>query len=262
MNFANLSPLEARSLIREDKMTRPTAGVASGFVQANLVILKKDLAFEFLLFCQRNPKPCPILDVTEIGSPIPKLVAPNADIRTDIGKYCIYREGILVGEVSDIINYWEEDMVAFLIGCSYTFESALLKNGIPLRHHELDSNVSVYKTNIACIPAGRFAGPTVVSMRPVPNKHLVRAVQVTTNFPSTHGAPIHIGSPEHIGIKDINKPDFGDILPIREDETPVFWACGVTPQAVAMQMKPEIMITHSTGYMFITDVNEEQLTIL
>jgi uncharacterized protein YcsI (UPF0317 family) len=262
MNLANLTPSEAWNLIRENKLNRPTYGIASGFAQANLAILKKDLAFEFLMFCQRNQKPCPILDVTEIGSPVPQLVAPNADLRTDLGSYRIYREGVLVDEVSDILKYWEDDMVAFLIGCSFTFERALLSNGIPLRHMELGSNVAMYKTNIECIPAGRFAGPTVVSMRPIPEKDVVRAVQVTSRFPATHGAPVHIGSPESIGIKDINQPDFGDVLPIREGEVPVFWACGVTPQAVAMQVKPDIMITHSPGYMFITELNEEQLTVL
>ncbi|MEH7342441.1 putative hydro-lyase [Bacillus sp. JJ1532] len=259
--LSNLTPSEARSLIRENKLNRPTYGIASGFTQANLVVLRKEAAFEFLLFCQRNQKPCPILDVTE-GSPHPKLVAPNADIRTDLGRYRIYREGELVDEVTDILKFWEDDMVAFLIGCSFTFERALLSNGIPLRHMELGSNVAMYKTNIECVPAGRFAGPTVVSMRPIPEKDVVRAVQVTSRFPATHGAPLHIGSPESIGIRDINKPDFGDALPIRDGEVPVFWACGVTPQAVAMQVKPEIMITHAPGCMFITDWEEERLTVL
>jgi len=262
IEFADKSPAEIRSLIRRNELTRPTAGMAKGFTQANLAILKKELAFDFLLFCQRNPKPCPVLDVTEPGSPIPQLIAPGADIRTDIPKYRIYRHGELVEEVTDILNYWEDDMVAFLIGCSFTFEHPLMNNGIPVRHIEENCNVAMYKTNIPCIKAGRFEGPVVVSMRPIPEKDVVRAVQVTSRFPSVHGAPIHIGNPAHIGIKNINKPDFGDAVTIKDGEVPVFWACGVTPQAAAMQVKPELMITHAPGHMLITDVRDEQFGVL
>lgn len=260
--FADKSPAEIRSLIRRNELTRPTAGMAKGFTQANMAILKKELAFDFLLFCQRNPKPCPVLDVTEPGSPIPQLIAPGADIRTDIPKYRIYRHGELVEEVTDILKYWEDDMVAFLIGCSFTFEHPLMNNGIPVRHIEENCNVAMYKTNIPCAKAGRFEGPVVVSMRPIPEKDVVRAVQVTSRFPSVHGAPIHIGNPAHIGIKNINKPDFGDAVTIKDGEVPVFWACGVTPQAAAMQVKPELMITHAPGHMLITDVRDEQFGVL
>jgi len=260
--FADKSPAEIRSLIRRNELTRPTAGMAKGFTQANMAILKKELAFDFLLFCQRNPKPCPVLDVTEPGSPIPQLIAPGADIRTDIPKYRIYRHGELVEEVTDILKYWEDDMVAFLIGCSFTFEHPLMNNGIPVRHIEENCNVAMYKTNIPCAKAGRFEGPVVVSMRPIPEKDVVRAVQVTSRFPSVHGAPIHIGNPAHIGVKNINKPDFGDAVTIKDGEVPVFWACGVTPQAAAMQVKPELMITHAPGHMLITDVRDEQFGVL
>lgn len=261
-NVANISAAEARQMIRNNEWIRPTAGMANGFTQANLVILKKELAFEFLVFCQRNPKPCPVLDVTEPGSPIPQLVAPHADLRTDLPKYRIYRHGQLEEEVTDITAYWEDDMVAFLLGCSFTFEQALINNGIPVRHIEEDCNVAMYKTNVPCVKAGRFEGPLVVSMRPIPENDVVRAVQVTSRFPAVHGAPIHIGNPDSIGIPDINRPDFGDRVTIKEGEVPVFWACGVTPQAVAMQVKPEFMITHTPGHMFITDLRDEQFGIL
>lgn len=261
-NVADIKPAEARAMFRRNELIRPTAGMASGFTQANLAILKKELAFEFLLFCQRNPKPCPVLDVTEPGSPVPRLVAPEADLRTDLPKYRIYRHGELVEEVADIVKYWEDDMVAFLLGCSFTFEQALLNNGIPVRHIEENCNVPMYKTNIPCVKAGRFEGPMVVSMRPIPERDVVRAVQVTSRFPAVHGAPVHIGNPESIGIEDMDRPDFGDPVTIKAGEVPVFWACGVTPQAVAMQVKPELMITHAPGHMFITDLRDERFGVL
>jgi uncharacterized protein YcsI (UPF0317 family) len=261
-DLSKMSPSDLRIRFRKNELIQPTSGMAGGFTQANLAIMKKDLAFDFLLFCQRNPKPCPVLDVTEPGSPVPSSVAPEADLRFDIPKYRIYKQGELVEEVLDIGTYWEDDMVAFLLGCSFTFEQALLNNGIPVRHIEENCNVAMYKTNIPCIRAGRFEGPTVVSMRPIPEKDVVRAVQVTSRFPAVHGAPIHIGNPEAIGIRNIDKPDFGDAVTIKKGEVPVFWACGVTPQAVAMQVKPDIMITHAPGHMFITDMRDEQFGVL
>ncbi|MDF2035739.1 putative hydro-lyase [Cytobacillus oceanisediminis] len=259
---SQLNPDEARKLIRVQDWNKPTAGMANGFIQANLAILPKELAFEFLLFCQRNPKSCPIIDVTEPGSPVPMLSAPNADIRTDLPKYRVYKNGELAEELSDITSYWNDDMVAFLIGCSFTFEDALLKNNIPIRHIEENRNVPMYKTNIGCVGAGQFEGPMVVSMRPMTEKEAIRAVQVTSRFPSVHGAPVHIGNPEAIGINNIQRPDFGDPVTIKDGEVPVFWACGVTPQAVAMHVKPEIMITHAPGHMFITDLKNEEFSVL
>ncbi|MEH6988662.1 putative hydro-lyase [Cytobacillus firmus] len=257
-----LKPDVARKLIRSKEWDKPTAGMANGYIQANLAILPKDLAFEFLLFSQRNPKSCPIIDVTEPGSPVPMLSAPNADITTDLPKYRIYKNGVLSEELSDITPYWDDDMVAFLIGCSFTFEEALLKNNIPIRHIEENRNVPMFKTNIECVKAGRFEGPMVVSMRPMTEKEAIRAVQVTSRFPSVHGAPVHIGNPETIGIHNIHQPDFGDAVTIKDGEVPVFWACGVTPQAVAMHVKPEIMITHAPGHMFITDLKNEEFSVL
>jgi uncharacterized protein YcsI (UPF0317 family) len=261
-DVARLTPQQARSLIRENRWQKPTSGMANGYTQANLVVLPQSLAFEFLLFCQRNPKPCPVLDVTEPGSPVPGLVAPEADLRTDLPKYRVYRQGELTEEVTSIEHLWQDDMVGFLLGCSFTFEQALLDNNIPVRHIEEGCNVPMYLTNIPCQKAGRFAGPMVVSMRPIPEHLVVRAVQVTSRFPAVHGAPVHIGNPAAIGIRSLERPDFGDPVEVREGEVPVFWACGVTPQAVAMQCKPELMITHAPGHMFITDIRDEQFGVL
>lgn len=247
------SPHKARAEIREGRWNSPTAGLAGGYTQANLVVLPKKLAFDFMLFSIRNPKACPILDVTEAGSPVPEKVAPDGDIATDVPKYRVYKHGKMVEERTDIRDLWHTDSVGFLIGCSFTFERALLDNGIPIRHIEEGRNVPMFKTNIACEKAGVFEGPLVVSMRPVPEKDVVRAVQVTSRYPSVHGAPVHVGNPASIGIKHIHEPDFGDSVTVKEGEVPVFWACGVTPQAVAMHMKPEVMITHAPGHMFITD---------
>jgi uncharacterized protein YcsI (UPF0317 family) len=262
ISIADLKPQEARQLIREQRWQKPTAGMANGYTQANLAILPRSLAFDFLLFCQRNPKPCPVLDVTDPGSAIPSLVAPDANLLTDIPKYRVYRHGVLTEEVTSIEHLWREDMVAFLLGCSFTFETAMLENGISVRHIEQDCNVPMYVTNMDCNRAGQFAGPMVVSMRPIPQEQVVRAVQVTSRFPAVHGAPVHIGDPRAIGIQAIDRPDFGDPVPIRDGEVPVFWACGVTPQAVAMQSKPEIMITHAPGHMFITNLRDEQFGVL
>lgn len=262
IDLASKTPKEIRAMIRNDELIRPTAGMAAGYTQANMAILPKDLAFDFLLFAQRNPKPCPVLDVTEVGSSVPRLVAPDADLRYDIPKYRILRNGQLADEVTNIAGYWRDDLVAFLLGCSFTFETTMLAAGIPVRHIEQNCNVPMYITNIECVPAGVFHGPMVVSMRPIPHEQVVRAVQITSRFPAVHGAPVHIGDPSHIGIKDIYKPELGDPVEIRPGEVPVFWACGCTPQAVAMTVKPEIMITHAPGHMFICDIKDEKFAIL
>jgi len=256
------SPREVRELIRSNKWRGITSGVAPGHVQANLAILPKELAFDFLLFCQRNPKPCPLLEVIEPGKVEPAITAPGADIRTDAAGYRIYENGQLTAEVDTIERYWHDDLVSFLLGCSFSFETAMIDAGIPLRHQETGNNVSMFITNIATTPAGIFSGPMVVSMRPIKREQVVRAVQVTSRFPATHGAPVHIGSPQDIGIRDISKPDFGDPVEIKADEEPVFWACGVTPQAVALNCKPSLMITHTPGKMFITDQRDADYAVL
>ena len=262
MNYADMKPSEVRQLIREGKIDFQTSGMCNGFAQANMAVLPKDLAFDFLLFTQRNQKPCPVLDVTEPGSPVPRLIAPNADLRYDIPRYRIYKKGELTDEVTNLDNYWRDDLVAFLLGCSFSFEGPMLDAGLDVRHITDNHNVPMYITNIECVPAGVFHGPMVVSMRPMKPKDAVRAVQVTSRMPFVHGAPIHFGDPEAIGIKDITKPDFGDASVIKPGEVPVFWACGVTPQAVAMAVKPEFMITHAPGHMFISDVPNADLSVL
>jgi uncharacterized protein YcsI (UPF0317 family) len=257
-----LTPAEWRLRFRQGSLVRPTAGLAPGFVQANLVVLPRALAFDFLLFAQRNPRSCPLLEVADAGATEPKEMAPGADLRTDVPLYRVYRDGVLAEERGDLVSLWADDLVSFLIGCSFTFESALVEVGIPVRHVEQCTNVPMYITSLPTVPAGVFHGPTVVSMRPVPADKVVRAVQVTSRFPAVHGAPIHIGDPAAIGIRDIAHPDLGDPVEIRQGEVPVFWACGVTPQAVAMASKPPLMLTHAPGHMFITDRRDAEFAVL
>ncbi|HEY9874961.1 MAG TPA: putative hydro-lyase [Candidatus Obscuribacterales bacterium] len=251
---------KARQLCRTGELNGPTPGLAPGYVQANLVVLPYPLAFYFLLFCQRNPKPCPVLDVTDVGNPEPKIIAPGADIRTDLPRYRIFRHGELVEETTDITAFWTDDLVAFLIGCSFTFENAMINAGLPVRHIEEKTNVPMYKTNIQCTPSGIFSSPVVVSMRPIPMAKVVRAVEVTSRYYKAHGSPIHVGDPSVIGIEDLAKPDYGDAVTVRDGEVPVFWACGVTPQAAILQAKPEFAITHAPGHMFVSDLKDESLT--
>jgi uncharacterized protein YcsI (UPF0317 family) len=253
------TPKEIRQAVRQGRYTGGTAGLAPGWVQANLVILPKSLAYDFLVFCQRNPKPCPLIEVTDPGNPEPVGVAPGADLRTDVPRYRIYRDGRLAGETTDISAEWRDDFVAFLLGCSFTFESALLQAGVPVRHIEENRIVPMFRTSLACRPAGPFRGPTVVSMRPIPAPLVPRAVTVTARYPMAHGAPLHVGDPARIGIADVHKPDWGDPPTILSGEEPVFWACGVTPQAVAQTAKVEFMMTHAPGHMFITDLLDEDL---
>ena len=254
-----LNPKEIRSLIRREKWNKPTAGLAMGYAQANLVILPQKCAFDFLLFCQRNPKPCPLLEVLEPGKFLTAFLSKDADIRTDIPMYNVYRKGKLERTVRDIRHLWKNDFVTFLLGCSFSFEEALLRSKIPIRHIEENKNVSMYITNIPCKPAGVFHGPMVVTMRPIPPDKVPRAVQMTARYASVHGAPVHIGDSSAIGIRNLKKPDFGDPVTIKNGEVPVFWACGVTPQAVVMEAKPELCITHTPGHMFISDLLNEEL---
>jgi len=256
------SPRDVRELVRSGEWRGVTSGIAPGYVQANLAILPRELAFDFLLFCQRNPKPCPLLEVIEAGRTEPVLTAPAADIRTDVPGYRVYQNGALVAELESLLDLWRDDLVSFLLGCSFSFEAALADAGIPLRHQEMGCNVPMYITSIQTAPAGIFSGPMVVSMRPIRRNQIVRAVQVTSRFPATHGAPVHIGDPAAIGIQDIAHPDFGDPVEIRQGEVPVFWACGVTPQAVALSCKAPLLITHSPGRMFITDQRDADYAVL
>lgn len=248
------TPAAVRAAIRRGELDGPTAALAPGFTQANLVVLPEADAFDFLRFCLANPRPCPVLEVLEPGSTEPRATAPGADLRVDLPRYRVYRRGELVAEPVQV--EWRDDLVAFLIGCSFTFERALLAAGLPVRHIEQGVNVPMYRTSIACRPAGRFSGPLVVSMRPMTPAQAVRATEITARFESTHGAPVHIGDPSALGVLDLAAPDYGDAVEVREGEVPVFWACGVTPQAVAAASRPELMITHAPGHMFITDVAE------
>lgn len=250
---------EVREACRRGIHGGQTSGLAAGFAQANLVILPKEWAFDFLMFCVRNPKPCPLLDVTEPGSSTSPLLAPDADLRTDLPRYRVWEHGELVDEPTDVSHLWRADFVSFLIGCSFTFETPLLRSGVPVRHIERGVNVPMYRTNTPCQPAGVFHGPMVVSMRPLTPSDAVRAVQITSQYPRVHGAPVHLGDPREIGIEDLSRPDFGDSVPVLEGEIPVFWACGVTPQLALMQAKPPIAITHSPGCMFVSDVRDEVL---
>jgi uncharacterized protein YcsI (UPF0317 family) len=250
---------DVRAASRAGKLSAPTPGLAPGFVQANLVMLPRDWAYDFLLFCQRNPKPCPLLDVTDAGDPEPKFVAPGSDLRTDLPAYRVWRNGELIDEPTDVTTHWRDDLVSFVIGCSFTFENALQSAGVPVRHIEQGVNVPMYRTNIACRSAGRFRGPMVVSMRPLTPSQAIRATQICGRFPRAHGTPVHIGDPAAIGIRDITKPDFGDAAEVKSGESPVFWACGVTPQAALMEAKPPFAITHKPGHMFLTDLRDTNL---
>jgi len=251
---------EARLACRRRALRGTTAGVAMEYAQANLVVLPRAYAFDFLLFCHRNPKPCPLLDVTDPGSPEPRLIAKGADVRTDLPKYRVYRDGRLTEERDDIADLWQDDFVSFFLGCSYTFEYAMLAARLPVRHIEQGTIVPMYITNRSCHPAGAFHGPLVVSMRPLRADDAIRATEITSRFPRAHGAPVHFGAPEEIGIAQLDSPDFGDRAELRPGEVPVFWACGVTPQAVAMSAKPHLMITHAPGCMFISDLRAVDLS--
>jgi uncharacterized protein YcsI (UPF0317 family) len=254
-------PARLRETIRAGQWALPTTGVARGYVQANLVMLPQAWAFHFLLFCNRNPKPCPILDVLEPGETEPH-IARDADLRTDLPLYRIYEEGTLKAEVKDVVDRFRPDMVSFLLGCSFSFENAMLAAGLPIRNLEEGKNVSMYVTNRECRSAGPFSSPLVVSMRPMTPEQAVRAVQVTTRFHLTHGAPVHLGAPEEIGIRDLGRPEFGDPVTIRPGEIPVFWACGVTSALAATSSPLPLVITHAPGHMFVSDIKDDVLTVL
>ena len=253
---------EERRRIRSGAFTGPTSGLAPGNVQANLVILPQALANDFLRFALANPRPCPVLGVSEAGDPTFPTLARDLDIRTDLPRYRVWRHGELVEKPTDIRHVWRDDLVSFAIGCSFSFEEALIEDGIEIRHIACGSNVPMYRTSIPCVPAGGFHGPLVVSMRPLRPADAIRAVQITSRFPSVHGAPVHIGLPALIGVKDVAKPDYGDAVPVHADELPVFWACGVTPQAAIAAVKPAFCITHAPGSMLITDLRNSRLAAL
>jgi uncharacterized protein YcsI (UPF0317 family) len=254
--------LAARLKSRVGGYAGATSGLAPGFVQANLAVLPKALAEDFLRFCRLNPKPCPLVGVSAAGDPrIPEL-GGDLDIRTDLPRYRVWRDGALVDEPKDVTRWWRDDLVSFALGCSFSFEQALIDEGIELRHITGNCTVPMYRTSIETVPAGPFHGPLVVSMRPLKPPDAIRAIQITTRFPSVHGAPVHFGRPDLIGIADIAKPDYGDAVPIADDEVPVFWACGVTPQSVIAAVRPEFCITHYPGAMLVTDRRNSEFAIM
>lgn len=259
MSYADLRKLsstDVRAAIRAGRYDRHTAGLAAGKLQCNLAILPEGVALDFLRFCQRNPKPCPVVGVSDTGNPFMTTLGHDIDIRTDVPRYRIFREGAFTEEVTDITNLWRDDLVTVALGCSFTFENALIADNIPVRHIEQDKTVPMYRTNIALTPAGVFAGKMVATMRPIHNSRLEDAYEISAAFPHAHGAPIAFGHPAQVGISDLNAPDWGDPVPVKDDEIPVYWACGVTPQNVLLNAKLPICITHAPGHMLIADLSE------
>jgi uncharacterized protein YcsI (UPF0317 family) len=262
VDFPSAKPQDVRLAARRGLLAGQTSGLAPGYVQGNLAILPKELAADFLRFCHKNPKPCPVIGVSDPGDPrLPDLGA-DLDIRTDLPRYRVWNDGELVDEPTDIRSWWRDELVAFAIGCSFSFEEALLADGIPLKHISRGTNVPMWRTSIPTAGAGPFHGPLVVSMRPLKPADAIRAIQITSRFPSVHGAPVHIGKPELIGIADLTKPDYGDAVEVAADELPVFWACGVTPQSVIAAARPPFAITHAPGSMLVTDLKNASLSII
>ena len=253
---------DVRAVIRSGSYDGHTAGLAAGKLQCNLAILPERFALDFLRFCQRNPKPCPIVGVSNTGDPSLPTLGRDIDIRSDVSKYRVFRNGELSDEVTDISNVWSDDLITVALGCSFTFENALLRNGIPVRHIETGKNVPMFRTNIDLVPAGKFGGQMVVTMRPIPEGQVAHASEICSRFPQAHGAPIAVGDPAQIGISDLSQPDWGDAVDIRAGEVPVYWACGVTPQNVLLAAGLPVCITHSPGHMLISDVAEDEETTI
>lgn len=253
-------PAALRQLIRAGRYRGHTSGLARGHVQANIVILTRDWAYDFLQFCALNRKACPLIDVTDPGDPVFRNLGRDVDIRTDVPMYRVYRDGNAYHETTGITELWRDDFVAFAIGCSFSFEHALMEAGVPLRHIAMSRNVAMYRTSVDTIGTSRLAGKLVVSMRPMSVPNAIRAIEITSRMPRAHGAPVHFGDPAAIGIADLAQPDWGDAVPVQPGEVPVFWACGVTPQAVVQQARPELCITHAPGHMLITDLRTAALT--
>ncbi|MFJ6280092.1 putative hydro-lyase [Arthrobacter subterraneus] len=249
-----------RTAAFRDGLVEPTSGWSRGYAQANVLAIPREHAFDLLLFAQRNPKSCPILGVLEPGETTGPLLA-GGDIRTDVPKYTVYRDGEKVDEPTDITGHWRDDLVTFLIGCSFTFEAALQDGGVRIAHIDQGVNVPMFRTNRECAPAGAMSGPLVVSMRPVPAAQVADAVRITSRYPAVHGAPVHIGNPDELGISDLGAPDFGEAVRIPEGHLPVFWACGVTPQAAVMRSRPPLAIGHAPGHMLITDARDSDYLV-
>jgi len=252
-------PRELRRAIRAGRYRKHTAGVARGYVQGNVCILPREYAEDFRLFCERNPKPCPLLAMSQPGDPRLPELAEDLDIRTDVPRYRVFRDGVVQDEVNTLQNLWRDDLVTFVLGCSFSFEEALMAAGLRLRYIEQGRNVPMYRTNINNAPSGRFRGKLVVSMRPFNPADAIRAIEITSRYPRVHGAPVHIGRPDLIGIANLRQLWAGDATEVLEDELPVFWACGITPQSVVLEAKPSFCITHAPGHMLVTDLTNASL---
>lgn len=255
------SPSALRAGCRDGSFDGPTSGHAPGHVQANMVILPADYAEEFREFCDKNPLPCPVLEIFEAGDPVSRHIAPGADVRTDLPRYRVFRDGAFVDEPTDVSDLWRDDLVTFMLGCSFVVESALMEAGLQLPHIAETGFVPMYRTTRETVPAGRFKGPTVVSMRPFPPEDAQRAAEITAHYPMAHGAPIHIGDPDELGIQDIHEPEFGRAVTIAPGHVTVFWACGVTPQEALGAAKPPLAITHAPAHMFVADILSESTRI-
>jgi uncharacterized protein YcsI (UPF0317 family) len=253
------NPAEIRRAIRAGQYRKHTAGLAPGYVQGNVCILPREYADDFREFCERNPKPCPLLAVSEPGDPRLPALGADLDIRTDVPSYRIFRDGKQERDVVNLVELWRDDLVSFVLGCSFSFEEALVEAGVPLKHISRGTGVPMYRTSIATTPAGPFHGPMVVSMRPLKPADAIRAIEITSRYPRVHGSPVHIGLPQMIGIEDLAEPWAGDATEVRADELPVFWACGITPQSVVLEARPSLCITHSPGHMLVTDLTNASL---
>jgi uncharacterized protein YcsI (UPF0317 family) len=256
---AHSTPAQARAAMRSGAFSGHTSGLAPRHVQGNVVVLPAALAGDFLRYCQRNPKPCPLLAVGEPGDPRLPTLGEGIDIRSDLPRYRVWRDGLVDSEPTDIGALWQDDFVSFVLGCSFSFEQALLDEGLRLRHVDEGRNVAMYRTRLPTVAAGPFSGPLVVSMRPLRAADAIRAVQITSRFPAVHGAPVHLGDPSLIGIVDLSQPDYGDAVAVMHDELPVLWACGVTPQAALARARLPLAITHAPGAMLLTDLLNHQL---
>ena len=252
-------PREVRRAIRARRHTGHTAGLALGYVQGNVCILPREYADEFRAFCEHNPKPCPLLAMSRPGDPRLPALGEDLDIRTDVPRYRIFVDGSLREEVDSLDRYWRDDLVTFILGCSFSFEEALTSAGLRLRYVEQGRNVPMVRSSVDTVPAGRFRGKLVVSMRPFKPADAIRAIEITSRYPRVHGAPVHLGRPDLIGIDDLSRPWVGDPTEVRDDEVPLFWACGVTPQSVVLDAKPSLCITHAPGHMLVTDLANSSL---
>ena len=250
---------EVRRAIRQGRHQGHTAGLAPGFVQGNVCILPREYADDFRAFCERNPKPCPLLAESAPGDPRLPALGEDLVLRTDVPRFRVFRNGELEGEVTDLTSLWRDDLVTFILGCSFSFEQALMDAGLRLRYVDEGKNVPMFRTSVECTPAGRFRGKLVVSMRPFKPADAIRAIEITSRYPRVHGSPVHLGHPELIGIDDLARPWAGDATEVKDDELPVFWACGITPQSVVLDARPSLCITHAPGHMLVTDLENASL---